>query len=274
MKKYVLISCLFALVVSCNNDDENNLQSTNGEYLLKSMSRIQAGEQRLFDYNSNNQPISLIFMYNFRTDYLSAEYVYDNDVLIKISIERDLGDNVIENYEFSFTEFNEFGGHANISYTTTGYPSYKPREFDVVFEGKLIKSFKWTDSNGGTLQHFFNHDEIGRLTSIEQINNDLPVPPCFSYFDASYEITEWDDNERPGNLSIFPYINCFFEYYLFPNHYYSTKNPKRILVSEINYVAGTDDIKPTYEYDMYGNTISYLGYYINERTYASYIEAN
>lgn len=277
MKKYVLISCLFALFVSCNNDDENNFQPMDGEYLLKSMSRQALGQQGLYsyEYNPNNKPILLSSTNVLNNDW-TAEYVYDDGILQKIFIENPINNNVTYNYEYVFTEFDEFGGHANIIFTTTNTDanSYYPVEFDVVFEDKLIKSFKWTNSDGGTIQHIFNHDEMGRLTSIEQINTDLPVPPCISYFDASYEISEWDDNEMPSNFSIFPDINCFYEYFLFPNHYFSTKNPKRILVSEINYFAGTDDINPIYEYDINGNTISYLGYYNNETTYATYIEAN
>lgn len=267
MKNYLLLICVFAFY-TC---EVEKLAEDNPEFLLHKISF--ASDILTFSYNDNNNPVQLNI-----DDCIFYNYEYDNDnTLTTIYLEHTLqGNNVFS--EYIFTSFNENGGHANITVYDEFSNIIDNQQLEVQFDGELITSIKTTFSDDTTfVEARFLHDSEGRLTEIIQENNLVAIPPCDLYINNHYSISSWEDNDVPSKYSIVRSLPCTpYNYYLFPNHYFSLKNPIEITADINSGFANSSEINLIYEYNNDGNTISVRDITQNEyyKIEIEYIEVN
>jgi len=254
MKKYVLISCLFALFISCNEQNElvEKTAFEEPEYLLSKIitqynNEELAGDEMLYyTYDENNNPT---FMHHKNTNgdvKLLIEFVYnENHELLEIISH--IGNNSFE--KAIVQSLNEYEAHFIVqSYNNDILIDENVYEVKLEFDGYLIKYVSQIPTNSNGIYSEFAHDDNGKLLNIT--NSTIGFTP------NTYDVISWDDNAIPDNVSIFS-RSLFEVKYWFPKHYISTKNPTKVYFNNESYF-----IPVTYEYNNINGTV--LNYNVSD----------
>ncbi len=270
MKNYVLLLDFLVFFSSCNNNDDA-LDINDPEFLMYKIYGLN-NFKATYEYNANNDPIFLNI-----DDCIFYNYEYDNNGILKAIYAEHIIEGESKFSEYQFTYFNENGCKANyVGYDPFTFSS-EGHELELEFDGNLVKSIKTTYLDGIMVKSNFHHDMAGRLTEITQENNLIGAYACDLFLINQYTIESWEDNVVPSQYSVVRNFHCLpFSYFLFPNYYFSTKNPKKIIPDNYSNFVNGYDINLVYEYDDNGNTVmaSDSSFYQYKRVYIDYIEAN